>query len=56
MSRSGSVQERIQQLRDEIDRHNQHYYVLDSPPAPDAERYNLMRELKELEQVLRAWM
>ncbi len=54
MNRSGSAQERIQQLRDEIDRHNQLYYVLDDPPAPGAERYNFIRELKELEQVLRA--
>jgi len=32
------------------------YYVLDSLLAPDAEYYNLMRELKELEKALRTWM
>jgi len=37
-------------LRDEIDRHNYHYYVLDAPTIPDAEYDRLLRELQQLEQ------
>lgn len=40
---------RIQALRDEIDLHNQRYYVLDEPTIPDAEYDRLFRELKQLE-------
>ncbi len=49
MNSSGSAQERIQQLRDEIDRHNQLYYVLDDPQIPDSEYDRLLRELQVLE-------
>ncbi|MCP3669884.1 MAG: NAD-dependent DNA ligase LigA [Gammaproteobacteria bacterium] len=49
MNRFGSAQERIQQLRDEIDRHNQLYYVLDDPQIPDSEYDRLLRELQGLE-------
>lgn len=41
--------ERIQQLRDEINRHNHLYYVLDEPHIPDSEYDRLMRELQGLE-------
>lgn len=41
---------RIHQLREKIDEHNYHYYVLDSPVILDAEYDRLFRELTELEQ------
>ena len=40
---------RIAQLRAEIEKHNQHYYVLDDPVIPDAEYDRLLRELQTLE-------
>ena len=45
-----NVKERIRRLRDEIDRHNYQYYVLDEPLIPDAEYDRLLRELQALEQ------
>ena len=44
------VKKRIGKLRDEINRHNYLYYVLDNPEISDAEYDGLMRELKELEE------
>jgi DNA ligase (NAD+) len=41
---------RIDQLRDEIERHDYQYYVLDEPTVPDAEYDRLMRQLQELER------
>ncbi len=49
MTGTSSVQEHIQQLRDEIDRHNHLYYVLDDPQIPDSEYDRLLRELQGLE-------
>lgn len=40
---------RARQLREEIDRHNYLYYVLDAPQIPDAEYDRLFRELERLE-------
>lgn len=40
---------RIKELRDEIERHNYNYYVLDNPIISDAEYDRLMSELLELE-------
>jgi DNA ligase (NAD+) len=40
---------RARQLRDEIERHNYLYYVLDAPEIPDAEYDRLFRELERLE-------
>lgn len=40
---------RVQQLRQELLRHNHRYYVLDDPEIPDVEYDRLMRELQELE-------
>jgi DNA ligase (NAD+) len=37
-------------LREEIDRHNERYYVLDDPNIPDAEYDRLMQALQALEQ------
>ncbi|HUN59953.1 MAG TPA: NAD-dependent DNA ligase LigA, partial [Candidatus Binataceae bacterium] len=39
----------IQHLRDEINRHNYSYYVLDAPELTDAEYDRLMRRLESLE-------
>jgi DNA ligase (NAD+) len=41
---------RIEELRQEINRHNYLYYVLDSPEVSDAVYDALMRELKSLER------
>jgi len=49
MNSSGSTRQRIQKLRDKIDRHNQLYYVLDDPQIPDSEYDRLLRELQGLE-------
>ncbi len=49
MSASNKVQQRIDELREQIDYHNYRYYVLDDPEIPDAEYDRLMRELEELE-------
>src|SRR5205085_2050280 len=41
---------RAKWLREEIDRANYEYYVLDAPTTSDAEYDRLMRELKEMEE------
>jgi DNA ligase (NAD+) len=46
---NSSVLQRIAQLRAEIERHIQAYYVQDSPTIPDAEYDKLFRELQALE-------
>lgn len=43
------VQQRIGELRGEIEKHNYHYYVLDDPLISDSQFDLLMRELLELE-------
>ncbi len=43
------ARQRIAQLREEIERHNHAYYVLDAPTIPDAEYDKLFRELQALE-------
>ncbi len=40
----------VKELREEIEKHNYHYYVMDNPLISDAEYDRLMRELIELEQ------
>ncbi|MBL8417720.1 MAG: NAD-dependent DNA ligase LigA [Dechloromonas sp.] len=42
--------ERAAALREELERHNHAYYVLDAPTVPDAEYDRLFRELQALEQ------
>ena len=44
-----SVEKRINILREEINRHNYLYYVLDNPSVSDNEYDLLMRELRDLE-------
>ncbi len=46
---STSVTQRIAQLRAEIEKHNNQYYLLDQPLIPDAEYDKLFRELQTLE-------
>ena len=43
------VRERIRRLREEIERHNYQYYVLDRPLVSDADYDRLFRELQQLE-------
>lgn len=43
------IAESISQLRAELERHNQAYYVLDAPSIPDAEYDKLFRQLQSLE-------
>ena len=45
-----ALQDRVEQLRQEINDHNYRYYVLDSPNISDAEYDQLMRELRQLEE------
>jgi DNA ligase (NAD+) len=49
MNARDSAIERLSQLRSEIERHNQAYYVQDSPVVTDAHYDTLMRELQDLE-------
>ena len=44
-----SASERVVWLRDEINRHNERYYVQDAPIISDAEYDLLMRELAQIE-------
>jgi DNA ligase (NAD+) len=44
-----SVQERIRELRAEIEHHNRRYYVEDAPEISDSQYDQLFRELEELE-------
>jgi DNA ligase (NAD+) len=44
------VRARVTELREEIDRHNYRYYVLDEPTIPDVEYDRLMAELRALEE------
>lgn len=46
---SPDVRARVTALRQEIERHNHAYYVLDAPTIPDAEYDALFRELQALE-------
>lgn len=44
------IQQRIIGLREELDRHNHNYYVLDAPTIPDREFDLKLKELQELER------
>src|SRR5499433_4467132 len=50
MTKSGDAASRVDELRQEIRRHNYLYHVLDRPEISDAEYDRLYRELVELEQ------
>ncbi|MGH8580330.1 MAG: NAD-dependent DNA ligase LigA [Gammaproteobacteria bacterium] len=49
MNKTVSTEERIEQLRNQINEHDYRYHVLDEPTIPDAEYDRLMRELQWLE-------
>lgn len=49
MSTPELVQARLATLREQINRHNYHYYVLDAPLISDADYDALLHELRELE-------
>lgn len=44
-----SIEQQIQQLREQLNKHNYRYYVLDDPEVPDAEYDRLFQQLKSLE-------
>ncbi|CAG4883820.1 DNA ligase, NAD(+)-dependent [Georgfuchsia toluolica] len=50
MSLPAGVATRAAQLREEIERHNRAYYVLDAPTVPDAEYDRLFCELQQIER------
>jgi DNA ligase (NAD+) len=45
-----NIEQRIAQLRTELEQHSYNYYVLDAPTIPDAEYDKLFRELQALEE------
>ena len=45
-----AVQRQIEELREQLERHEHLYYVLDQPEITDAEYDALMRRLRELEE------
>jgi DNA ligase (NAD+) len=45
----GALRERVARLREEIERHNYQYYVLDDPLISDAEFDRMFRELQQIE-------
>lgn len=45
-----NAEEKIKQLRDELNRHNHNYYVLNSPEITDKEFDMMMKELEALEK------
>lgn len=49
MTVPAQLAERARALREELERHNYLYYVLDAPTIPDAEYDRLFRELQQLE-------
>jgi DNA ligase (NAD+) len=44
------IQLQVNVLREELERHNYQYYVLDAPTVPDAEYDRLYKSLKQLEE------
>src|SRR6056297_1676003 len=44
------AEKRIKELREEIRKHEYHYFVLDNPKISDAEFDKLMRDLIDLEE------
>lgn len=43
------LQQRVEQLHEQLHQHNYRYYVLDDPQVPDAEYDRLLRELQAIE-------
>ena len=53
---SDTDQQKIKQLRKDIERHDYYYYVLDNPEISDREFDHLMEQLKELEAKHPQWI
>lgn len=49
------ILQQIQQLRDELNRHNYNYYVLNQPVISDQDYDRMMRQLQDLEQAHPRW-
>jgi DNA ligase (NAD+) len=47
---SEGIKKRVEKLREEIEYHNNRYYILDQPEISDAQYDRLMRELEKLEK------
>jgi len=45
-----SIEQQLQSLKDQLNKHNYQYYVLDDPKIPDIEYDRLMRQLQEIEK------
>ena len=50
MNQPQQPEEQIEHLREQLRRHNYHYYVLDDPQIPDSEYDRLFHQLKSLEE------
>ena len=50
------LQQRLAELRREIEQHNYRYYILDEPQVPDAEYDRLLQQLRELEAAHPEWV
>jgi DNA ligase (NAD+) len=49
MKKSTEILNRVEALREQLNEHNYHYYVLDDPQISDAEYDVLLRELQAIE-------
>jgi DNA ligase (NAD+) len=49
LSRATSIEERVAELRKQLDYHNHRYYVLDDPEVSDTEYDALLNELRDIE-------
>ena len=56
MSRESADRQRLETLREQINRHNYLYYVLDAPEVPDAEYDRLFCELQSIESAHPDWV
>ncbi len=50
------LQQRLAELRREIEQHNYRYYILDEPQVPDAEYDRLLQQLREVEAAHPEWV
>ncbi len=50
MNQQQQVSQQVEHLREQLRRHNHHYYVLDEPQIPDSEYDRLFHQLRSLEE------
>ena len=50
MNQQQQVSQQVEHLREQLRRHNHHYYVLDDPQIPDSEYDRLFHQLRSLEE------